>query len=410
MGLFNGLGDVFGKTIEVMSLGAIDDPFGAESQKEAAAKSAKLQLGAGQEALEGLESRLSRFAQAGERAAYALGADAVSGLDDLPVYQPTGTNLLSYKPSSAPSTFQAFAPSATAYQPSRAPSTFQAFAPSATAYQPTQTQLTPLQTQETASVSAQDVLSDPFFKALAEEQARGTIAQRAGLGLGGSGGTSDLLTRNLLQLGEGFRRGREQDIRAQQAQEATLQAQQFGQGLTLEQQAQAQQAQQFGQATALDQLRAGLQAQQFGQETAEQELARAGQAQQFGQATALDQLRAGLQAQQFGQETAAQELARAGQAQAFGQGLSLEQLQAGQQQQQFNQALAAQQARFNQLFGTAQLGQQAATTLGTGAANLLTGMGAVQGAVPIAQAQANQQVTGDLLALGGTALGAMFGG
>lgn len=53
--------------------------------------------------------------------------------------------------------------------------------------------------------TAQEVLQDPFFKALSEEQNRNTLAQRAALGLGGSGGTEDILQRNLLLLGDQFR-------------------------------------------------------------------------------------------------------------------------------------------------------------------------------------------------------------
>jgi hypothetical protein len=260
MGLFNGLGDVFGKTIEVLSLGTIDDPLGTEAQQRALAESGRLQAEAGQEAISALQSQLLPYTALGSTAARDLRGGALKE-GELPIFEGGA----------------------------------------------------PLQTQDTARVTAQDVLSDPFFQALSEQQTRGTLAERAALGLASSGGTEDMLTRNLLQLGEGFRQQREQE-------------------------------------------------------------------------------QLGRQAQQFGQQ------------------LTGRQLLAGEQQQGFNQALAAQQARFNQLFGTAQLGQQAATTLGTGAANLLTGMGAVQGAVPIAQAQANQQATGDVLALGGTALGAMFGG
>jgi hypothetical protein len=65
-------------------------------------------------------------------------------------------------------------------------------------------------------VTAQDVLSDPFFKALSEQQSRDTLSQRAALGLAGSGGTENALTRNLLQLGEGFRQQRENTALQQQ--------------------------------------------------------------------------------------------------------------------------------------------------------------------------------------------------
>lgn len=56
--------------------------------------------------------------------------------------------------------------------------------------------------------AVQDVLNDPFFQQLAREQEQGTLAQRAALGLGGSGGTQDALQRNLLGLGEQFRQNR----------------------------------------------------------------------------------------------------------------------------------------------------------------------------------------------------------
>ena len=67
-----------------------------------------------------------------------------------------------------------------------------------------------------AQVSAQDVMSDPFFQSLAQEQERGTLAERAALGLAGSGGTQDILQRNLLQLGEGFRQQRQNEALARQ--------------------------------------------------------------------------------------------------------------------------------------------------------------------------------------------------
>lgn len=64
--------------------------------------------------------------------------------------------------------------------------------------------------------TAQDVLSDPFFQALSEQQTQDTLAQRAALGLAGSGGTQDILQRNLLQLGEGFRQQRQNEALARQ--------------------------------------------------------------------------------------------------------------------------------------------------------------------------------------------------
>ena len=61
--------------------------------------------------------------------------------------------------------------------------------------------------QSIADPRAQDpnqVLNDPFFQALAQQQEQGTLANRAALGLAGSGGTQDVLQRNLLQLGNQF--------------------------------------------------------------------------------------------------------------------------------------------------------------------------------------------------------------
>jgi hypothetical protein len=49
-----------------------------------------------------------------------------------------------------------------------------------------------------------EILNNPFFQALNRQQAESTIAGRAALGLGGSGGTEDALTRNLLLLGKDF--------------------------------------------------------------------------------------------------------------------------------------------------------------------------------------------------------------
>lgn len=48
------------------------------------------------------------------------------------------------------------------------------------------------------------VLNDPFFKAMAEQQNNELLQNRAALGLGSSGGTQDILMRNLLLLGRGF--------------------------------------------------------------------------------------------------------------------------------------------------------------------------------------------------------------
>lgn len=58
------------------------------------------------------------------------------------------------------------------------------------------------------TVTAESVVNDPFFSELARSQEESTLRQRAALGLAGSGGTQDILQRNLLQLGEGFRQNR----------------------------------------------------------------------------------------------------------------------------------------------------------------------------------------------------------
>lgn len=47
----------------------------------------------------------------------------------------------------------------------------------------------------------QEVLQNPFFQALAQQQEQDVLQQRAALGLAGSGGTADALQRNLLLLG-----------------------------------------------------------------------------------------------------------------------------------------------------------------------------------------------------------------
>jgi hypothetical protein len=49
------------------------------------------------------------------------------------------------------------------------------------------------------------VLNDPFFRALSNQQSQDLLAQNAALGLGGSGGTRDALNRNMLLLGQQFR-------------------------------------------------------------------------------------------------------------------------------------------------------------------------------------------------------------
>lgn len=64
-----------------------------------------------------------------------------------------------------------------------------------------------------------DVINNPFFQALSQEQDRNTLSQRAALGLAGSGGTQDALTRNILQLGNTFQ---QQNLANQQARFAQL--------------------------------------------------------------------------------------------------------------------------------------------------------------------------------------------
>lgn len=151
-----------------------------------------------------------------------------------------------------------------------------------------------LQPQAAAQITAQDVLSDPFFQAISQSQERGTLAERAALGLAGSGGTQDILQRNLLQLGEGFRQSR-------QAEATNLQ----------------------------------------------------------------------------------------------------------------NQALQQQQARFNQLFNIAGMGQASAAQQAQQTAGITTDIGTAQSTVPLVKAQGQSQLIGNLANLGGLALGAnagMFGG
>lgn len=73
------------------------------------------------------------------------------------------------------------------------------------------------------------VLDNPFFQALAAEQEQRLMASQAARGRVGAGGTTDLLQRNLLQLGSQFQ---QQDIANQLAQaqaQATLEQQRFGQ-------------------------------------------------------------------------------------------------------------------------------------------------------------------------------------
>lgn len=64
-----------------------------------------------------------------------------------------------------------------------------------------------------------EIINNPFFQALSQEQDRNTLAQRASLGLAGSGGTQDALKRNILQLGNTFQ---QQNLANQQARFAQL--------------------------------------------------------------------------------------------------------------------------------------------------------------------------------------------
>jgi len=77
--------------------------------------------------------------------------------------------------------------------------------------------------------SAQDVLNNPFFKALNDQQTQNTLAQRAALGLAGSGGTEDILTRNLLQLGQGFQQQDFQNQNTNFANQLNANQRRFGQ-------------------------------------------------------------------------------------------------------------------------------------------------------------------------------------
>ena len=73
------------------------------------------------------------------------------------------------------------------------------------------------------------VLQNPFFQALASEQEQRLLGSQAARGKVGAGETTNLLQRNLLQLGSQFQ---QQDIANQLAQaqaQATLEQQRFGQ-------------------------------------------------------------------------------------------------------------------------------------------------------------------------------------
>lgn len=55
---------------------------------------------------------------------------------------------------------------------------------------------------------SQDLVNDPFFQQLSQQQDESTLAGRAALGLVGSGGTQDALKRNILSLGNQFQQQR----------------------------------------------------------------------------------------------------------------------------------------------------------------------------------------------------------
>ena len=66
-------------------------------------------------------------------------------------------------------------------------------------------QLPGLFEQQQAAISDPSaVINNPFFQAMSRDQEQRLINQRAALGKGGSGGTGDALTRNMLLLGNQF--------------------------------------------------------------------------------------------------------------------------------------------------------------------------------------------------------------
>ena len=70
-----------------------------------------------------------------------------------------------------------------------------------------------LQQGQPQAQSAEQVTNNPFFQALSQDQDQRLLAQRAALGLGGSGGTQDALARQQLLLGNQFQ---QQDLSNQQ--------------------------------------------------------------------------------------------------------------------------------------------------------------------------------------------------
>ena len=61
-----------------------------------------------------------------------------------------------------------------------------------------------LQQGQPQTPTSEEIINNPFFQALSQEQDRNTLAQRAALGLSGSGGTEDALARQTLLLGNQF--------------------------------------------------------------------------------------------------------------------------------------------------------------------------------------------------------------
>lgn len=151
------------------------------------------------------------------------------------------------------------------------------------------------------------VLQNPFFRALAAEQEQRLMASQAARGKVGAGETTDLLQRNLLQLGSQFQ---QQDIANQIAQQQA----QLG-----------TQAQRFGQLFNVGTLGANVASQQA---TATQAsaanvgnlLTQIGNVQAAG-ATQQGNLLGGSQAQMFGQLTGAGLGAAAGSAGLLGSGI-----------------------------------------------------------------------------------------
>ena len=68
------------------------------------------------------------------------------------------------------------------------------------------------QAQNISLQTPQQTINNPFFQAVANDQAQNLIGQRAALGLGGSSGTRDALIKNRLLLGNQFQ---QQDLQNQ---------------------------------------------------------------------------------------------------------------------------------------------------------------------------------------------------